>query len=65
MPVRVHVDEGCAFDVELEQRLQVVVRLSKLRVVCVHFVHFKRLGLSAVLALSVELDSPPWSVGRL
>lgn len=53
MPVRVHVDEGCALDVELEQRLQVVVRLSKLRVVCVHFVHFKRLGLSAVLALSV------------
>jgi hypothetical protein len=48
VPIRIHVDEGSALDVELKQGLQVVIRLPKQRIIRVHLVHPQHLRLSAV-----------------
>lgn len=65
VPVGVNTDEGCAFNVELEQSLKVVVRLPEQRVVCIYLVYFQYFSLSAVQTFSIELDSSPWTVGCL
>lgn len=39
VPVRIHIDEWGALDVELKQGLQVIVSLSKQRIVCVDLVN--------------------------
>jgi len=65
VPVGIHTDERCAFDVKLKQGLEVVVGLPEQRVVCVYFVHLQHLRLSAVQSFSIELDSPSGTIWSL